>query len=488
MSVTQRQGVITCIPKEGKSKEFLKNWRPITLLNSTYKLASSCIAERIKSVLSHLISNDQTGFIPGRYIGENCRLIYDILHFTEENDIAGILLLIDFEKVFDSISWSFIYNTLKFFNFGESVIEWVKTFYKDITSAITQNCSLSEFVNVQRGCRQVGPLSPYIVLLCAEILGILVKKSREIKGIAIDDTEYRLSQYADDTSLILDGSPASLDASLRLLQFYAEIAGLKINLEKTNVIWIGSKKHSQDKICVKWGLKWGSSTFKLLGIPFSVDLDQMIVLNYKPRLKEIENTINRWSKQTLTPFGKNTIIKTLIISKLNHLFLAIPGPDENMIRQLTSKIYSFIWDDKPDRVKRDLISQDYCWGGLKMINLKAFIQGLKLTWVRRLFHSESNWVKLYKYSEKNDFTELAYLGPVKASKNKFWKEVFDSWNNLKELHLPRYTGDVLSTSLWNNNSIKVGNSTVYYKNWAKRGIWTVNDLIDNQGNNQRLII
>ena len=143
-----------------------------------------------------------------------------------------------------------------------------------------------------------------------------------------DDTKYRLSQYADDTSLILDGSPASLDA---------EISGLKINLEKTNVIWIGSKKHSQDKICVKWGLKWGSNTFKLLGITFSVDLDLMIVLNYKPRLKEIENTINRWSKQTLTPFGKITIIKALIISKLNHLFLAIPGPDENMMRQLTSK-------------------------------------------------------------------------------------------------------------------------------------------------------
>ena len=91
--------MVTCIPKEGKSKEFLKNWPPITLLNSTYKLASSCIAKRLKSVLSHLISTDQTSFIPGRYIGvNNCRLIYDILHFAEKNDIPGILLLIDFEK------------------------------------------------------------------------------------------------------------------------------------------------------------------------------------------------------------------------------------------------------------------------------------------------------------------------------------------------------------------------------------------------------
>ena len=98
-----------------------------------------------------------------------------------------------------------------------------------------------------------------------------------------------MSQYAEDTSLILDGK----SCFTRILQFYAEISGLKIDLETTNVIWIGSKKHSQDKICVKWGLKWGSSTFKLLGITFSVELDQMIVLNCKPRTKEIENTINR---------------------------------------------------------------------------------------------------------------------------------------------------------------------------------------------------
>jgi hypothetical protein len=78
---------------------------------------------------------------------------------------------------------------------------------------------LSEFFNVQRDFRQRDPLSPCIFLIFAEILVILVQKSREIKGLTIDDTEYRWSQYADDTSLILDGSPAALDASLRLLQF-----------------------------------------------------------------------------------------------------------------------------------------------------------------------------------------------------------------------------------------------------------------------------
>ena len=481
MSITQRQGVIVCIPKEDKPKQYMKNWRPITLLNTVYKLASSCIAERLKSVLSYLIDSDQTGFIPGRFIGENCRLIYDIMHFTEENDIPGILLLIDFEKAFDSISWSFLYEVLRYFNFGNSIIDWVKTFYNNITSTITQNGFLSDFFQVERGCRQGDPLSPYIFLLCAEILGILIRNNEEVKGIVIDDTEYVLSQYADDTSLILDGSPVSLDASLRLLQFYADISGLNINIDKTKVIWIGSKKFSEEKICVKRGLKWGSSSFKLLGINFSVDLEQMLELNYKPKFQEIDSIIKQWSKQYLTPLGKITLIKTLMISKLNHLFLSIPSPNENMLNQFISNIYNFLWDGKPDKVKRDLLCQEYYLGGLKMVNVRAFIQGLKLTWIRRILHSDSKWLHLLKANLGLDFKELLYLGPIKVINNKFWLEVFEAW---KELNLKRKVTsviDVLGSSLWKNNNIQVDNSTVYYKDWIEKGIWTVNDLLTPEG-------
>ena len=85
----------------------LKNWCPISLLSVVYKMLSSVIASRITSVLNQLISSAQTGFLPGRFIGENTRLIHDLLHFTQNENIPGMLVLIDFQKAFDSVAWHF---------------------------------------------------------------------------------------------------------------------------------------------------------------------------------------------------------------------------------------------------------------------------------------------------------------------------------------------------------------------------------------------
>ena len=135
-------GIITCLPKAGKQKQFLKNWRPISLLNVVYKIASGCIANRIKSLLDKLINKDQTGFIKGRFIGENIRLIYDLMNYTELHRIPGLLMLIDFEKAFDTISWKFMFETLDFFKFRPSIKNWIKTFYNGTKSCVLQKHSL----------------------------------------------------------------------------------------------------------------------------------------------------------------------------------------------------------------------------------------------------------------------------------------------------------------------------------------------------------
>ena len=99
----------------------LSNWRPITLLNVDCKIATKAIAKRLDASLPKLINHDQTGFIKGRYIGENIRLIIDAMEYTKAHNIPGILVTLDFRKAFDSLEWSFIMRTLDAFDFGTSI-------------------------------------------------------------------------------------------------------------------------------------------------------------------------------------------------------------------------------------------------------------------------------------------------------------------------------------------------------------------------------
>ena len=118
LSITQKQGLITLLPKGNKPRELLKNWRPITLLNVDYKLLSGVLASRIKEVLPNIIQSEQKGFLKDRYIGENIRTVSDSLEFIKRKKITGMLLLIDFEKAFDSLEWDYLETVLREYNFG----------------------------------------------------------------------------------------------------------------------------------------------------------------------------------------------------------------------------------------------------------------------------------------------------------------------------------------------------------------------------------
>ena len=160
LAATQKEGIITCIPKPGKSKKFIKNWRPISLLNVTYKIASGSIANRIKKVLPFIIDTDQAGFMSGRFSGDNLRLIYDVLNYANENKKKGLMMLIDFEKAFDTISHSFIIKCLYFFGFGFSFIKWINLLLNDVSSCINHCGNISDRFRVGRSCRQGDPISP----------------------------------------------------------------------------------------------------------------------------------------------------------------------------------------------------------------------------------------------------------------------------------------------------------------------------------------
>ena len=135
------------------------------------------------------------------------------MDYTNNENIPGLLVLKDFEKAFDSMVWSFMYKVLHFFGFGNTIIDWVKILNNDFKAAVLQCGFLSEQFNIQRGYRQGDPITPYLFIRCAEILAILIKQNHDIGGKKIHDNDHKITQYADDTCLILDGSPKSLYCS-----------------------------------------------------------------------------------------------------------------------------------------------------------------------------------------------------------------------------------------------------------------------------------
>ena len=122
LGISQKQGIISLIPKVCKDPDHIKNWRPITLLNQDYKILAKCIAKRCEDLIPMIVSTDQTGFVNGRLINTNLHRVQNLIEHCKEYNINGLLVNIDFEKAFDSIEWPFIWKALKYFNFPEKII------------------------------------------------------------------------------------------------------------------------------------------------------------------------------------------------------------------------------------------------------------------------------------------------------------------------------------------------------------------------------
>ena len=174
---------------------------------------------------------DQTGFIKGGYIAENIRLIIDIMEHTKSESIPGILVSLDFRKVFDSLEWSFMMKALDIFNFGTSIERWISTFYTNIESAAINNGFMTNWFSPSRGVRQGCPLSPYLFVLSTEVLSSKIRQKPSITGIKVFGHAIKLSQFADDTYFSC-ADLISVENALKTVGDFGRLAGLKLNIKK----------------------------------------------------------------------------------------------------------------------------------------------------------------------------------------------------------------------------------------------------------------
>ena len=218
-------------------------------------------------------------------------------------------------------------------------------------------------------------------------------------------------------------------AALNTLELFGSISGLNINTDKTKVTWIGKKRYSQDQLIPK-KFEWNTTKFDLLGLKFSVGLSEMLVLNLTEKINQIKKEIANWSKRHLTPIGKIVVVKTILLSKLNHLFSSLPTPTNSSLKELNDIFFKFLWSNKPDKINRDVTILDHSMGGLKMTHLEYSLVAIKARWINRLISKSSPWTKLFQLTIFWDLRRLTDFGPDYSNasqmktNNIFWLDVF----------------------------------------------------------------
>ena len=216
------------------------------------------------------------------------------------------------------------------------------------------------------------------------------------------------------------------------MDFFSKYSELKVHITKTQVLCIGSLKKTiqidlpgTDKPLINGKL------IRYLGIDFCIDLENLPDFNYDRIFDKLKRQMISWSKRYISVFGRVVVVKSLLVSQFNHLFMSIPNPSEHLLKSINVSFFKFIWKGKPDKISRKQVVCKYENGGLKMVYVRHFSRALKLTWIRRILSNSCEEVSHLMYAflrplitlewGKGDiyFTKLSSM-----VKNSFWKEIF----------------------------------------------------------------
>ena len=224
--------------------------------------------------------------------------------------------------------------------------------------------------------------------------------------------------------------------------------------------------------------------FVVLGINFSVHLDQLEGLNFEKKIIEIEKLFDVYSMFNLSLVGKLTVIKTLALPKLVYLLSVLPTPSDTIFNILETKINNFIWKGK-ERISQKQLQKDISNGGLNLTNLRMFNKALKLTWIKRLVQNSRNWQNIFEVSiglNKKHVWELDMqsLNCIrKGIQNQFWKDDLSSWMHFKAIfnvEIDPRTYPIFGSFFSQNENIKK-----LEKQFEQVGINYINDLFDQDG-------
>lgn len=325
----------------------MQDFRPISLINSSFKLLLKVLANRLKGVLGNLISEEQTAFVKGRNINESIFMVNEVIHAMKTQGIDGLILKIDFSKAYDTVDWSCLLHVMECVNMNQHWINWIRVILETTKMSILINGSPTEEFSPKRGIRQGDPLAPYMFLLIGEVLSRLIDRAVSTgacQGINFKFHNRTIShfQYADDTVLFIQNSKKAIRGMKRVLLLFQSITGLAINFNKS-LVYHTSNDRDCLKACIKiLGCQPGSIPFKYLG--------DWVGLNVKPcsywnsLVNQMQSKLQGWKCNNLNMAGRMVLLKSSLDSIPTYWFSLHKIPKQ-ILEKMEGIRCKFFWGE-----------------------------------------------------------------------------------------------------------------------------------------------
>jgi len=236
-------GEIILLPKINDA-ERIQQYRPICLLNVSFKILTKTTTIRLNSVADHVIRSTQTTFMKGGNILDGVAILHETVHEMHRKKLSGVILKIDFEKAYDKVKWSFLQQTLKMKGFSEKWRGWIQDFVTGGSVAIKVNNDVGHYFQTKKGLRQGDPLSPILFNIVADMLAVLIDRAKvdgQFEGVVphLVDGGLSILQYADDTILFMDHDLEKAKNLKLILSAFEQLSGLNINFHKSELFYFG---------------------------------------------------------------------------------------------------------------------------------------------------------------------------------------------------------------------------------------------------------
>jgi hypothetical protein len=389
---------IALIPKKRDALN-IRDYRPISLISSMYKLLSKVLANRIKTILELLISDSQNAFVGGHQTLDSVLIANECLDSRLKSSTPGILCKLDIEKAYDHVNWDCLLYLLARMGFGNRWCQWIKTCISTVQFSVLVNGSPEGFFGNSRGLRQGDPLSPLLFLLVMEVLSKMFKKSEEAGLICgfmagvLGGSEVRISHllFADDTIVFCDAVPEQVMHIRKVLSCFEAVTGLKVNLTKSEMVPVGvvdSMPYLADLLCCRIG----ALPMLYLGMPLGAPYKGLSVWNSV--LEKIERRLASWQTLYLSKGGRLTLLKSTL-SSLPTYFLSLFTIPVSVAQRIEKLQRNFLWGGMGDGVKYHLVRWDQVCspmdcGGLGVKSLTLFNKALLGKWLWRFGVEESH--------------------------------------------------------------------------------------------------